>query len=99
MRNHMTTALGVNLRQQIGNTLLLRLESITSGLKDVQVLAKAEWTNPSGSVKDRAASSIVDEALRTGKLGAGRALLDSTSGNTGIAYAMLGAACGIPITL
>jgi cysteine synthase B len=99
MRNHMTTALGVNLRQQIGNTPLLRLESITSGLKDVQVLAKAEWTNPSGSVKDRAASSIVDEALRTGKLGAGRALLDSTSGNTGIAYAMLGAACGIPITL
>jgi len=91
--------LGANLRQRIGNTPLLRLEAITSGLKDVQVLAKAEWTNPSGSVKDRAASSIVDEALRTGKLGAGRALLDSTSGNTGIAYAMLGAACGIPITL
>jgi cysteine synthase B len=95
----MSTALGVNLRQRIGNTPLLRLEGITSGLKDVQVLAKAEWTNPGGSVKDRAASSILDDALRTGKLRLGKALLDATSGNTGIAYAMLGAAYGIPITL
>jgi cysteine synthase B len=77
----------------------LRLERVTAGLKDVLVLAKAEWTNPGGSVKDRAASKIVNEALRTGKLGAGKSLLDSTSGNTGIAYAMLGAAYGIPITL
>jgi cysteine synthase B len=95
----MTASLGVTLTQRIGNTPLLRLESITSGLKDVQVLAKAEWANPGGSVKDRAASNIVNEALRSGKLGAGKALLDSTSGNTGIAYAMLGAAYGIPITL
>jgi len=95
----MTADLGVNLTQRIGNTPLLRLESIASGLKDVQVLAKAEWTNPGGSVKDRAASNIVNEALRSGRLGAGKALLDSTSGNTGIAYAMLGAAYGIPITL
>jgi cysteine synthase B len=99
IRDRMTTALGVNLRQRIGNTPLLRLEGITSGLKDVHVLAKAEWTNPGGSVKDRAASNIVDEALRAGKLRVGKALLDATSGNTGIAYAMLGAACGIPITL
>jgi cysteine synthase B len=63
------------------------------------VLGKAEWTNPGGSVKDRAASRIIDEALRAGKLGAGQTLLDSTSGNTGIAYAMLGAAYNIPITL
>jgi len=95
----MATALGANLRQRIGNTPLLRLEAITSGLNDVQVLAKAEWTNPSGSVKDRAAANIVNEALRTGKLRAGKVLLDSTSGNTGIAYAMLGAAYGVPITL
>ena len=78
---------------------MLRLERVTGGLKNVQVLAKAEWTNPGGSVKDRAASRIVNEALRSGKLGAGKSLLDSTSGNTGIAYAMLGAAYGIPITL
>jgi cysteine synthase B len=72
---------------------------VTAGLPDVQVLAKAEWANPGGSVKDRAASNIVNEALKAGKLGAGKTLLDSTSGNTGIAYAMLGAAYGIPITL
>jgi cysteine synthase B len=95
----MTTALGANLRQRIGNTPLLRLEGITSELKGVQVLAKVEWANPSGSVKDRAASNILDEALRTGKLRTGRVLLDSTSGNMGIAYAMLGAAYGIPVTL
>jgi cysteine synthase B len=92
-------SLGVNLQKRIGNTPLLRLGRVTSGLKDVQVLAKAEWANPGGSVKDRAAFNIVTEALRSGKLGAGRALLDSTSGNTGIAYAMLGAVYGIPITL
>jgi cysteine synthase B len=96
---HMTTLLGVNLAQRIGNTPLLRLERVTAGLKNMQVLAKAEWTNPGGSVKDRAASKIVHEALRSGELGAGKSLLDSTSGNTGIAYAMLGAAYGIPITL
>jgi cysteine synthase B len=94
----MTENLGINLAQRIGNTPLLRLESITGELKDVQVLAKAEWTNPGGSVKDRAASNIVSEALRSGKLGAGTTLLDSTSGNTGIAYAMLGAAYGISVT-
>jgi len=95
----MTANLGVNLAQRIGNTPLLRLESIASGMGNVQVLAKAEWTNPGGSVKDRAALNIVAEALRSGKLGTGKTLLDSTSGNTGIAYAMLGAAYGIPITL
>jgi len=90
---------GSNLKERIGNTPLLRLEHMIADLKDVQVLAKAEWTNPGGSVKDRAASNIVAEALRTGELGAGKILLDSTSGNTGIAYAMLGAAYGIPVTL
>lgn len=95
----MTAPLGVNLTQRIGGTPLLRIESISNGVSDVQILAKAEWTNPGGSVKDRAASNIVSEALRTGRLGAGKTLLDSTSGNTGIAYAMLGAAYGIPVTL
>jgi cysteine synthase B len=95
----MARALGVNLRQRIGKTPLLRLDGVTRGMKDVQVLGKAEWTNPGGSVKDRAASNIIEEALRAGKLGGGKILLDSTSGNTGIAYAMLGAAYGIPVTL
>ena len=95
----MTTSLGVNLKERIGNTPLLRLERITEDMNRVQVLAKAEWANPGGSVKDRAASNIVAEALREGKLGQGKTLLDSTSGNTGIAYAMLGAAYRIPITL
>ena len=95
----MSTHLGVNLKERIGNTPLLRFEHVIEGLNTVQVLAKAEWANPGGSVKDRAASHIVAEALREGKLGQGKTLLDSTSGNTGIAYAMLGAAYGIPITL
>ncbi len=95
----MTTLLGVNLTERIGSTPLLRLERVTANLKNAQVLAKAEWTNPGGSVKDRAASRIVNDALCAGYLGVGKSLLDSTSGNTGIAYAMLGAAYGIPITL
>ena len=90
----MTTLLGVNLTQRIGSTPLLRLERVTTGQKGAQVLAKAEWCNPGGSVKDRAASRIMNEALRAGYLSAGKSLLDSTSGNTGIAYAMLGAAYG-----
>ncbi len=80
--------LGATLQQRIGNTPLLRLERIASNLDAVQLLAKAEWANPGGSVKDRAASNIVSEALRSGELSPGRVLLDSTSGNTGIAYGM-----------
>jgi cysteine synthase B len=62
-------------------------------------LGKAEWHNPGGSVKDRAAAGIVSAAARSGDLAPGKILLDSTSGNTGIAYAMLGAALGFPVTL
>ncbi len=90
--------LGQTALERIGNTPLLRFECITRDL-DAQVLAKAEWVNPGGSVKDRAAANIVAEAIRSGKLVAGKTLLDSTSGNTGIAYAMLGAAQGFPVTL
>ena len=84
---------------RIGNTPLLRLDNITKGLHGVEILGKAEWFNPGGSVKDRAASNIVAEARRSGKFGGGKILLDSTSGNTGIAYAMIGAAEGFPVTL
>jgi cysteine synthase B len=91
--------LGNTLLERIGNTPLLRLERLTAHLPGVQILGKAEWVNPGGSVKDRAASAIVADAERKGLLGGGRHLLDATSGNTGIAYAMLGAAKGFPVTL
>ncbi len=92
-------ALGSGILQRIGNTPLLRLATLTEHLPGVQILGKAEWANPGGSVKDRAASAIVLDARRRGLLGNGRALLDATSGNTGIAYAMLGAALNFPVTL
>ncbi len=85
--------------ERIGNTPLIRLERIAQGLPGIELLAKAEWFNPGGSVKDRAASNIVREAVRSGKLVAGKRLLDSTSGNTGIAYAMIGAALDFRVTL
>src|SRR5579871_4571885 len=90
---------GENLLHRIGNTPLLRLERVARDLPGIQILAKAEWFNPGGSVKDRAAAAIVEEARRSGEFGPGKVLLDSTSGNTGIAYAMLGAAEGFAVTL
>ncbi len=89
--------LGETLLDGIGNTPLLRLDRVNS--TRFEVLAKAEWYNPGGSVKDRAAAGIVREAIESGKLAAGVRLLDSTSGNTGIAYAMLGAAMDFGVTL
>ncbi|MCI0404308.1 MAG: cysteine synthase family protein [Acidobacteria bacterium] len=83
----------------MGNTPLIRVERFSRDLPGIVILGKAEWLNPGGSVKDRAASRIVAEAQRSGQLGPGKVLLDSTSGNTGIAYAMIGAARGFPVTL
>jgi len=91
--------LGLNTLERVGNTPLLRLDQVTRDLDGVEILGKAEWCNPGGSVKDRAASRIITEAQRNGLLTPGKMLLDSTSGNTGIAYAMIGAAKGIPVTL
>jgi cysteine synthase B len=91
--------LGHSLIERIGNTPLLRLNALTADLPGVALLGKAEWYNPGGSVKDRAAGNIVAEARRSGQLRPGKILLDATSGNTGIAYAMLGAAEGFPVTL
>ncbi len=90
---------GQSLIERIGNTPLLRFDSLTAHLPGVTLLGKAEWHNPGGSVKDRAAANIVAEGRRSGKFAAGKTLLDATSGNTGIAYAMLGAAEGFPVTL
>ncbi len=96
---HAIPAIGLSIIERIGNTPLLRFESIGSDLPHAEIYAKAEWTNPGGSVKDRAAAGIVQDAFNTGKMGGGKRLLDSTSGNTGIAYAMLGAVCGFGVTL
>jgi len=85
--------------ERIGNTPLLRLEKISRDLPGITLLAKAEWVNPGGSVKDRAASAIVRDAMARGLLAPGKTLLDATSGNTGIAFAMLGAALGFPVQL
>jgi cysteine synthase B len=91
--------LGHSVLDRIGNTPLLRLDALTRDLPGVALLGKAEWYNPGGSVKDRAAANIVAEGRRSGEFSAGKILLDATSGNTGIAYAMLGAAEGFPVTL
>jgi cysteine synthase B len=91
--------LGQSLLDRIGNTPLLRFDQLTSHLPGVTLLGKAEWHNPGGSVKDRAAANIVAEGRRSGQFAPGKILLDATSGNTGIAYAMLGAAEGFPVTL
>lgn len=90
---------GASLLERIGNTPLLRLDTLLGAPAAIQLFGKAEWYNPGGSIKDRTAASIVAEARRSGKLVPGKILLDSTSGNTGIAYSMLGSALGFPVTL
>lgn len=92
-------SLGTDVLSRIGHTPLLRLRAIERSVPHVTLLAKAEWFNPGGSVKDRAAWSIVRAAERSGQLTREQILLDATSGNTGIAYAMIGAAKGYRVTL
>jgi len=94
-----SSSLGESSLARVGNTPMLRLGRIANGFPGVQILGKAEWYNPGGSVKDRAASHIVSQARRSGKFAPGKTLLDATSGNTGIAYAMIGAAEGFPVVL
>jgi cysteine synthase B len=83
----------------IGNTPLIRLSGFEAGLPRVELYAKAEWRNPGGSVKDRAAARMILEGERSGALAPGKIILDATSGNTGIAYAMIGAARGYRVRL
>ena len=97
-----TRTLGASVLDRIGNTPMVRLDRIVAHLPGITLLGKGEFANPGGSVKDRPASSIVLAAMEAGELGDAqpeRALLDATSGNTGIAYAMLGAALQFPVTL
>jgi cysteine synthase B len=85
--------------QLIGDTPLIRLRRIEQDVPGAELYAKAEWKNPGGSVKDRPALRMVQEAVASGALRPGQTLLDATSGNTGIAYAMIGAALGYKVTL
>jgi S-sulfo-L-cysteine synthase (O-acetyl-L-serine-dependent) len=90
---------GEQLLDRIGNTPLVRLSRLAAEFPNVEICAKAEWFNPGGSVKDRAAYSMIRDGERTGKLRPGKVILDATSGNTGIAYAMIGAALGYRVKL
>jgi S-sulfo-L-cysteine synthase (O-acetyl-L-serine-dependent) len=83
----------------IGNTPLIRLSGFEAGLRNVELWAKAEWRNPGGSVKDRPAARMLLDGERSGQLTRDKIILDATSGNTGIAYAMIGAARGYRVRL
>ncbi|HLK56713.1 MAG TPA: PLP-dependent cysteine synthase family protein, partial [Chthonomonadaceae bacterium] len=83
----------------IGNTPLIRLHRLVPRNPKVEIYGKAEWANPGGSVKDRPARNMILEGERSGQLRPGKIILDATSGNTGIAYAMIGAAKGYPVHL
>jgi cysteine synthase B len=83
---------------RVGNTPLLRLDHLVDNPK-VVVFAKAEWYNPGGSIKDRPALNMILDGIRTGRLVRGKTLIDATSGNTGIAYAMIGALLGYAVEL
>ncbi len=87
------------LLRTVGNTPLIRLLKIPEEFPGVEILGKAEYFNPGGSVKDRAALNMVLDGERSGKLNPKRTILDSTSGNTGIAYAMIGANRGYKVKL
>ncbi len=94
-----TEAIGRNLLDCIGNTPLLRLERMGQKYSNAEFYGKAEWLNPGGSVKDRPALEMIRDAERSGRLKPGQTILDATSGNTGIAYAMIAAASGYRVKL
>jgi S-sulfo-L-cysteine synthase (O-acetyl-L-serine-dependent) len=91
--------IGASLLDRIGNTPLVRISRVTAEFPNVTFAAKAEWFNPGGSVKDRAAYSMIRAGEKSGALKPGKVILDATSGNTGIAYAMIGAALGYKVKL
>jgi cysteine synthase B len=90
---------GKSVLELIGNTPLLRLVRVGSEFPNVEFCAKAEWCNPGGSVKDRPALSMIQAGLASGALRSGKTIIDATSGNTGIAYGVIGAALGYPVKL
>jgi cysteine synthase B len=90
---------GAGITRLVGNTPLVRVRLFEPEFPHVEVYAKAEWFNPGGSVKDRAALSMIEDGERSGALTRDRTIIDSTSGNTGIAYALVGAAKGYRVKL
>lgn len=94
-----TASVSPSVIDLIGDTPLIRLRRMERDLPGVELYAKAEWLNPGGSVKDRPALRMVQEGIASGRLTPERIILDATSGNTGIAYAMIGAAMGFRVTL
>src|SRR6266480_3750880 len=94
-----TPEIGASILDLIGRTPLIRLRQIEKSCPGVEIYAKAEWQNPGGSVKDRAAARMIAEGEQSGKLTRDKIILDATSGNTGIAYAMIGAARGYRVRL
>lgn len=89
-----------SILEKIGNTPLIRLREVVQDLpKKVEVYAKAEFFNPAGSVKDRPAYRMIQEGIRSGQLTKNQVIMDPTSGNTGVAYAMIGAALGYEVEL
>jgi cysteine synthase B len=102
---HMETIRRARLRQAdkitdlIGDTPIVRMRSFDRETPGVEIWAKLEFMNPGGSVKDRAAYQMIRDAIRTGQLKPGQTIIDSTSGNTGVAYALIGGALGYPVTL
>jgi cysteine synthase B len=95
----MMPAGGRTITELVGNTPLLRIRLFEEQYPEVEVYAKAEWFNPGGSVKDRAALAMVEDGEQRGLLTKDRVIVDSTSGNTGIAYALVGAAKGYRVRL
>lgn len=102
---HMETIRRARLRQAekitdlIGDTPIVRLRAFDRDAPGVEIWAKCEFLNPGGSVKDRAANQMIRDAIRDGRLKPGQTIIDSTSGNTGVAYALIGGALGYPVTL
>ena len=94
-----STGVSPSIVDLVGDTPLIRLRRIERDLPGVELYAKAEWKNPGGSVKDRPALRMIQEGIASGRLVPGKVILDATSGNTGIAYAMIGAAMDYNVTL
>jgi len=94
-----TDRVGASVLDLVGRTPLVRLQRFERETPGVELWAKAEWQNPGGSVKDRAAARMILEGEESGALTPGRVIIDATSGNTGIAYAMVGASRGYPVKL
>jgi cysteine synthase B len=88
-----------SITEAVGNTPLVRLHKVASHVPDVEIFGKLEFCNPGGSVKDRAALNMIQTALADGRLTRDKILIDSTSGNTGVAYSIFGAALGIKVRL